>query len=95
MRVTIRDPKTNAISFSSECTADQLMLNALSRAGFAPVCQPVTPASITAAHVDGLLMLLADWQRGLAEHDDDLLDWLAPRIVARAHLTFRHARRKP
>ena len=54
--------------------------------------EPVTQASITAALADGLEMLLLDWRQALADRDDDLLDWLAPRIVARAHLTISHAR---
>ena len=57
--------------------------------------EPVTQASITAALAEGLEMLLQDWRRALAERDEELLDWLAPRIVARAHLTFSHARRTP
>ena len=58
----------------------------------APVVQPVTQASITAALAEGLEMILLDWRQALADRDDDLLDWLAPRIVARAHLTLSHAR---
>ena len=57
-----------------------------------PHIQPVTQASITAALAEGLEMLLLDWRQALADRDDDLLDWLAPRIVARAHLTCSHAR---
>jgi hypothetical protein len=61
----------------------------------APVVQPVTRASITAALAEGLEMLLLDWHQALADTDDEWLDWLAPRIVVRAHLTFSHARRTP
>jgi hypothetical protein len=47
---------------------------------------------MTAALVAGLEELLTMWRAALVDRDDALLDWLAPRIVARAHLTFSHAR---
>lgn len=54
---------------------------------------PVTPATVTAALADGLDQLLTMWQQALADRDDVMLDWLAPRIVARATHTISYVRR--